>query len=405
MKQKIFFIFIGILLITVNLYSSEDIELVLMHTSHGAMLLELDRSIAPNTVDNFVGLAMGTKPFRPPGSTNWITGHFYDNKIFHRVIPNFMIQGGCPSGNGSGGPGYQIDCETSPTDNVLYGHIAMANSGPNTNGSQFFIVTRSPGTPHLNGRHTIFGRVVEGMVVAHVIEAVPTGANDRPLEPVAMYTVRIVEEVPDYDISHQDRFEFGIVNVGGASAEHSLTIANTGDVLLQIGPITMRGDNTEDFLCFSLNEVMEIYPGESETISVIFFPNSTGEKNASLVVPNNKPGLNIEIQMTGGNAIIDSDIVSESLPMKLIGNFPNPFNPMTTIEFLMQDSSDTVQIDVYNIRGQKVRSLKNYSLGTGRHSVVWNGRDDTDNDVASGLYFYQVKTGGFTATGKMILMK
>jgi len=239
-----------------------DIVNVLMKTSMGDIELELDRSIAPNTVDNFVGLAMGTKPFIDPVNHQQVTRPFYDNLIFHRVISDFMIQGGCPLGTGTGDPGYKFEDEFLPigvltgkidtdakanlvfsqviipylqanrdnpapeiitimnncqqaqsyeplkTYNVEYlqnltnsgpvnliatvdfGTICMANSGPNTNGSQFFIVTKPDGCPWLDGRHTVFGKVTKGMDVVMAIQAVQTGPGDKPLQDVKILSVR-----------------------------------------------------------------------------------------------------------------------------------------------------------------------------------------------------------------------
>ena len=245
-----------------------DIVKVLMKTSLGNIELELDKTLAPNTVDNFVGLAMGTKEFTDPKTNEKKTGNYYDGLIFHRVIKDFMIQGGCPLGSGTGGPGYQFEdeCytngeqltgtieseeiayqvytdliiphmqangenanetvleiiegiqatnsgqplfgrEISEIENitgqgplyhkilaapVAYGTICMANAGPNTNGSQFFIVTKSDGADWLNGRHTVFGKVTKGMDVVHKIEDVEKGPGDRPAEEVKIISVRVI---------------------------------------------------------------------------------------------------------------------------------------------------------------------------------------------------------------------
>ena len=137
-----------------------------MNTTHGTIALELFDDDAPKTVENFRKLA---------GES------FYDGIIFHRVIPDFMIQGGCPQGTGTGGPGYTFKDEINQ-HKVVRGALAMANAGPGTNGSQFFIVTIDS-APWLDGKHTVFGRVSAGMDAIDAIEAVPTGANDRPVEP------------------------------------------------------------------------------------------------------------------------------------------------------------------------------------------------------------------------------
>ena len=270
MKLKLFFMIIFVLAVMLNVFAEENnIVKVLMKTSMGDIEIELDKGIAPITVDNFIGLAMGYKEFRDPATNQMTTGNFYDNLIFHRVIKDFMIQGGCPLGNGTGGPGYQFEDECydkgeiisgmiddeqkailvwtqmiipylqnteEPDEQIIeiyqrvqqeqsgepllgtdislyqnvtgigplhtqgalraevnYGTIAMANSGPNTNGSQFFIVTRNPGADWLNGRHTVFGKVTKGMDVVHAIEDVEKGANDKPVNDVRILSVRVLD--------------------------------------------------------------------------------------------------------------------------------------------------------------------------------------------------------------------
>jgi peptidyl-prolyl cis-trans isomerase B (cyclophilin B) len=136
-----------------------------IHTNHGAIELELFDEDAPKTVANFTKLA---------------GEGFYNGVIFHRVIPDFMIQGGDPTGTGSGGPGYQFEDEFNQ-HKVVRGALAMANAGPNTNGSQFFIVT-TDSAPWLDGKHTVFGRVTSGMDVADTISELPRDARDKPRE-------------------------------------------------------------------------------------------------------------------------------------------------------------------------------------------------------------------------------
>jgi cyclophilin family peptidyl-prolyl cis-trans isomerase len=145
-----------------------------MQTNHGSIELELFDEDAPKTVDNFRKLA---------------GDGFYDGVIFHRVIPDFMIQGGDPTGTGSGGPGYQFEDEANDHP-VARGALAMANAGPNTNGSQFFIVT-AEACPWLDGKHTVFGRVTSGMDVVDAISQVDTGPGDRPRDEVRIESVAL----------------------------------------------------------------------------------------------------------------------------------------------------------------------------------------------------------------------
>jgi peptidyl-prolyl cis-trans isomerase A (cyclophilin A) len=164
----------------------------IFETSLGEITCELFTQHAPETVENFVGLATGTKEFTDPKTRKPAQRPFYDGLIFHRVIPQFMIQGGCPQGTGTGGPGYQFKDEFAK--GVVFdkpGKLAMANAGPGTNGSQFFI-TLAP-TGWLNNRHTIFGQVVRGQEAVEKIAAVARDRNDRPKTPVVMNAVKIVD--------------------------------------------------------------------------------------------------------------------------------------------------------------------------------------------------------------------
>lgn len=161
-----------------------------IETSAGTVVVKLFEQQVPNTVANFVGLARGKKPFQDPKSGEWKRAPFYDGLTFHRVIPNFMIQGGCPLGQGTGGPGYKFADEIHPDLNHgRPGTLSMANAGRDTNGSQFFI-TDVP-TPHLDGRHAVFGQVVEGLEVVQAIARSPAGPGNRPQTPIVMQKITI----------------------------------------------------------------------------------------------------------------------------------------------------------------------------------------------------------------------
>lgn len=164
-------------------------------TSMGEIICQLFPQSAPHTVENFTGLATGSKEFLDPQSGSMVKRPFYDGLVFHRVIKNFMIQGGDPLGNGTGGPGYQFNDEIdSSRDFTHKGVLAMANAGPNTNGSQFFI-TVAP-APWLNGNYSIFGQVVSGQSVADRISEVPADRRDRPSTPVVIKHVKIFRVNP-----------------------------------------------------------------------------------------------------------------------------------------------------------------------------------------------------------------
>jgi len=164
-------------------------------TSLGKIVCELFSQQAPLTVKNFIGLARGEQPWTDPKTKKTVKQPLYNGTIFHRVIPDFMIQGGDPKGNGTGGPGYQFDDEISGElkfDKI--GRLAMANSGPNTNGSQFFITVAD--TSWLNGHHTIFGQVIKSQEIADKIANVPRDGNDKPNKDVILNSVTITDQKP-----------------------------------------------------------------------------------------------------------------------------------------------------------------------------------------------------------------
>ncbi len=162
-----------------------------IHTNHGDITVELFEERAPRTVDNFIGLATGAKEWEDPETGETKSGEpLYEDVIFHRVIEGFMIQGGDPTGTGRGGPGYQFDDEFH--DELTHdsaGTLSMANAGPNTNGSQFFITLDA--TPHLDGRHSVFGEVIDGMDVVEEIGSVRTDGNDKPRDDVVIESIDV----------------------------------------------------------------------------------------------------------------------------------------------------------------------------------------------------------------------
>jgi peptidyl-prolyl cis-trans isomerase B (cyclophilin B) len=160
--------------------SMKDIRII-VKTNKGDIEGVLYASKAPVTVANFLNLAKRS---------------YYDGLVFHRVIPNFMIQGGCPQGRGTGGPGYRFEDECTPElKHDKPGIFSMANAGPGTNGSQFFITVAA--TPHLDGRHTVFGSITKGMEVADAISKVPTGPGDRPVDEVKIKSIEILDPTDD----------------------------------------------------------------------------------------------------------------------------------------------------------------------------------------------------------------
>ena len=161
-------------------------------TNRGTFKVKLFADKAPKTVENFVGLAEGTKEFTDPKTGEKVKRPYYDGLVFHRVIKDFMIQGGCPLGTGTGGPGYKFGDEFHPElKHSKPGLLSMANAGPGTNGSQFFITTVP--TPWLDNRHTIFGEISEGYDIVDAIGKTKTGPMDRPAEPIVINKVTITK--------------------------------------------------------------------------------------------------------------------------------------------------------------------------------------------------------------------
>ncbi len=163
-------------------------------TNRGTFKIKLMPEHAPTTVANFTDLATGKREWKDPRDGKRKKDPLYNGTIFHRVIPNFMIQGGDPQGTGKGGPGYRFEDEVPPGGPKFdrAGLLAMANAGPNTNGSQFF-VTLAP-TPHLNNKHTIFGEVTKGMDVVDKIGVAQTGAQDRPIDDIVIERIEVTED-------------------------------------------------------------------------------------------------------------------------------------------------------------------------------------------------------------------
>jgi len=162
----------------------------IFETNQGTIVARLFEKETPNTVANFTGLAEGTKEFTDPQTGSKAKRPYFDGLTFHRVIPQFMIQGGCPLGSGTGGPGYKFGDEFHPAlRHDKAGKLSMANSGPGTNGSQFFVTVAA--TPWLDNKHSIFGEVIEGQDIANKISNLARDSGDRPRQAVVMQKVRI----------------------------------------------------------------------------------------------------------------------------------------------------------------------------------------------------------------------
>ncbi len=193
--RKVFIALAALLVCATQSFAAESMDkkaplYATLKTSMGDVVVQLFEDKAPKTVANFVGLATGTKEWIDPKTGDKVKRPLYNGTIFHRVIPGFMIQGGDPLGNGTGGPGYKFEDEFNPDlRHTKGGILSMANAGPNTNGSQFFI-TLAP-TLHLDNRHSVFGEVVKGQDVIIAIGNVSRDARDRPIKEVVLKEVVI----------------------------------------------------------------------------------------------------------------------------------------------------------------------------------------------------------------------
>jgi len=198
MKNRYLIVFLFIILITscFNQNIKDDGLYAVIKTSKGKFICKLFYDKTPVTVGNFVGLAEGSIAYKDPKKNTDVKAPFYDGLIFHRVIKDFVIQGGCPLGNGTGGPGYQFVDEFDPAlKHDSEGILSMANSGPNTNGSQFFITLKA--TPFLDGKHTVFGKVVDGMDVVKAIGNVEVDDQDKPYDDIYINKIKIIRKGKD----------------------------------------------------------------------------------------------------------------------------------------------------------------------------------------------------------------
>jgi len=359
--NKIRFIFITIiLLISINFLWSQSVAK--WHTSMGDFEVTLREDLVPITVGNFVDL------------TN---SNFYDNLIFHRVISDFMIQDGCPLGTGYGGPGYTIPDEFHPDLDYSEPYtLGMANAGPNTGGSQYFITVEP--TPWLNGAHSIFGHVTLGSEIVEEISEVPTNANNKPLTDVVIDSIRIMTPQLDSYLPIEDTL---YVNAGEAMAFA--------------------------LVCDDDNITYSWYVNDEQQLETGFIFNLTPTVNDWHEVKGVVSNENYDLPkvwwvfVTGGTEVSENIVSNKTI---LYQNIPNPFNPETNIKFYL-DESGSVSLEIYNIKGQLVKTLVNNDLPAGEHSFIWNGEDEKGSQVASGIYLYNLKSKNLIEKKKAILLK
>jgi len=349
-----------ILLISINFLWSQSVAK--WYTSMGDFEITLREDLVPITVGNFVDL------------TN---ANFYDDLIFHRVISDFMIQDGCPLGTGYGGPGYTIPDEFHPDINYNDPYVlGMANAGPNTGGSQYFITVEP--TPWLNGAYSAFGHITLGSNIVEEISEVATDANDKPLVDVVIDSIRIMTPQLDNFLPQEDTL---YVNAGEPMAY--VLICNDDNVTYSWYLDDELQQTTNFFFNLTLtvngwHEVTGVVSNENYDLPKVWW-------------------LNI----TGGTEITENAVINTTV---LYQNIPNPFNPETSIKFNLVESGHA-SLEIYNLKGQLVKTLVNSDLTAGEHNFTWNGTDGSGNQIASGIYFYNLRTKDISIKKKAILLK
>lgn len=335
------------------------------HTSFGSITAELYDEIVPITANNFIDL------------TN---SGFYNNLIFHRVVHDFVIQDGCPNGTGTGGPGYTIPDEFSPLlHHDQAGILAMARtSAPNSAGSQYYF-TLSP-QPHLDGDYAVFGKVIEGLNTVMTIGDVPVGANNRPITPVNIYQLRMLD----------------LHIVSTFPAEDTLEVAQNEPLMFIIEATSQAAQLSYDWY---LDDVQ-----------------ITGQHDFTLETTINSPGwheLRCHIASTDsiafdalwaintGTAVSDPGVPGIASPT--LKCYPNPFSEDLDLEYDIKQAAE-VKIDIFNLRGQKVNSIPLGTKHAGTWAAKWNARDAKGEGCSPGVYLILLQAGNKITTARAILV-
>jgi len=324
------------------------------HTSMGSFTAELYDEMVPITANNFKNLA---------------NQDFYNNLIFHRVISGFMIQDGCPQGTGYGGPGYTIQDEFHP--DLLHdsaGVLAMARtSAPNSAGSQYYI-TLAP-TPHLDGGYAVFGRIIEGLENVMAIGSVPTGANNRPITPVDIYQLRML------DLQIANLFP---------PPEESIQLLSGETQFFYIEAVANSADITYQW--FLNDDLLE----EDSFLTELSFPAGN-----NLLRCNIASSDSIAFDAVW-NILVSSSAEDLQSPVTALLNLnasPNPFAGTLNIA-LESKNPQMISVELFNLRGQKLRTLQAPTLKHGSWNILWDGKDTAGKDQPAGLYLLRVKSPG-----------
>jgi len=324
------------------------------HTSLGSFTAELYDEIVPITANNFIDL------------TN---DGFYNNLIFHRVVHNFVIQDGDPNGNGTGGPGYTIPDEFSPLlHHDQAGILAMAHtSAPNSAGSQYYI-TLQP-TPNLDGRYAVFGKVIDGLDTVLTIGNVPVGANDRPITPVNIYQLRMLD--------------LHVVNTYPEA--DTLDVSSSEPVMFIIEATSQTAQLSYDWF---VDEVQ--VPDQHDFIWESAFP-SAGEHIVRCQITSTD-SISCSAYWTIRSAVANDDQVIPTISRPTMKCSPNPFSNRLDLEITTKQTAE-LAIDIYNLKGQKVNSLNLGAKSPGTYLSSWNALDHKGNRCAAGTYLLVLKAG------------
>lgn len=323
-------------------------------TSLGSFTAELYDEIAPITANNFIDL------------TN---SGFYNNLIFHRVVRDFVIQDGDPTGTGSGGPGYTIPDEFSPLlHHDQAGILAMAHtSAPNSAGSQYYI-TLQP-TPSLDGRYAVFGKVIQGLDTVLTIGNVPVGANNRPITPVNIYQLRML------DLHITNTFP----------EEDTLEVSPTEPVMFIIEATSQTAQLSYDWF---VDEVQ--VPDQHDFIWESTFP-AAGEHLVRCQI-SSTDSIAYSVYWTVRTGVGNDDQMTPALSRPILKCSPNPFLDRLDLEITTKQAAE-LAIDIYNLKGQKVNSLDLGAKVPGTYLNSWNALDTKGNRCAAGTYLVVLKAG------------
>ena len=360
--KKVIFLFI-LVSMAVLISAQTQVE---WQTSMGNFRAELREDLVPGIAGNFIDLA---------------NDGFYNNLIFHRVISGFMIQDGCPLGTGYGGPGYTIPDEFDPSlVHDVPGVLAMANSGPNTNGSQYYI-TVAP-TSWLDGGYSIFGQIIEGMDVVFAISEVATGDGDKPIVDVDIYSVTVIDITVNY--LQPETPEFTIPQ-GTTQAFMALIYAINHNLTMSwfVNDILMSESEFNFDFSYTFAEA-----GDYE----VRINSDNGDHAIDKI-------WTVHVEPANSN----EDVVNLNT-ITLNQNRPNPFMTETTIGYSLTKKAD-IDLKIFNLRGQLVRTFSNLKASVGDHQILWDGNNESGTQVSSGVYYYVMQNGHETIVKKAVLLR